>query len=148
MVMIPWWSYQQYGDRRVLEESLPAMEHYVEYLGSKAKNDIVSYGLGDWDDIGPGRPGVSKLTPLGVTATATYYEDLHVVAEANRLLGHEAEADALCGAGERVKESVQPHVLRREDGPIRLGQPDGASHAAGHGPLPARRPIQRDRTLG
>jgi alpha-L-rhamnosidase len=105
MVVIPWWSYQQYGDRRVLEESLPAMEHYVEYLGSKAKNDIVSYGLGDWYDIGPGRPGVSKLTPLGVTATAAYYEDLHVVAEANRLLGHEAEATRYAALASRVKEA-------------------------------------------
>ncbi len=92
MVMVPWWSYQQNGDRRILEESLPAMEHYVDYLGSKAHDHIISYGLGDWYDIGPGRPGVSKLTPLGVTATATYYEDIHVVAEANHVLGHEAEA--------------------------------------------------------
>jgi hypothetical protein len=105
MVMIPWWSYQQYGDRRVLEESLPAMEHYVEYLGSKAKNGIVSYGLGDWYDIGPGRPGVSKLTPLGVTATAAYCEDLHVVAEANRLLGHEVEATRYAALASRVKEA-------------------------------------------
>src|SRR5208337_4781711 len=48
MVMVPWWAYQKYGDRRLLEESLPAMERYVEYLGNKAKDNIVSYGLGDW----------------------------------------------------------------------------------------------------
>jgi hypothetical protein len=105
MVMVPWWSYRQYGDRRVLEESLPAMEHYVDYLGSKAQNNLISYGLGDWYDIGPGRPGVSKLTPLGVTATATYYEDLHVVAEASRLLGHAAEATRYAELASRVKEA-------------------------------------------
>jgi alpha-L-rhamnosidase len=105
MVMVPWWSYFQYGDRRTLEESLPAMERYVDYLGSKAKDHIISYGLGDWYDIGPGEPGVSKLTPLGVTATATYYQDLRVVEKASRLLGHVAEADRYGALAQRVREA-------------------------------------------
>jgi alpha-L-rhamnosidase len=105
MVMVPWWSYLQYGDRRTLEESLPAMERYVDYLGSKAKDHIISYGLGDWYDIGPGEPGVSKLTPLGVTATATYYQDLGVVEKASRLLGHVAEADRYGALAQRVREA-------------------------------------------
>jgi hypothetical protein len=93
MVMIPWWAYRQYGDRRLLLESLPAMERYVDYLGNKAKDNILSYGLGDWYDIGPGRPGVSKLTPLGVTATATYYQDLRVIEQAYDRLGRQEEAE-------------------------------------------------------
>ena len=105
MVMVPWWSYLQYGDRRTLEESLPAMVRYVDYLGSKGQNNIVSYGLGDWYDIGPGEPGVSKLTPLGVTATATYYQNLRVVEQASRLLGHGADADRYGALAERVREA-------------------------------------------
>jgi hypothetical protein len=105
MVMVPWWSYLQYGDRSTLEESLPAMVRYVDYLGNKGQNNIVSYGLGDWYDIGPGDPGVSKLTPLGVTATATYYQDLRVVEKASRLLGHVADADRYGALAEHVREA-------------------------------------------
>jgi hypothetical protein len=107
MVMLPWWGYRKYGDRRTLEESLPAMAHYVDYLGNKAQDHIISYGLGDWYDIGPGEPGVSKLTPLGVTATATYYQDLRVVEQASRLVGREADADRYGALAERVKEEFE-----------------------------------------
>jgi hypothetical protein len=107
MVMLPWWSYRKYGDRRTLEESLPAMVRYVDYLGNKAQDHIISYGLGDWYDIGPGEPGVSKLTPLGVTATATYYEDLRVVEQASRLVGREADADRYGALAEHVKEAFE-----------------------------------------
>jgi hypothetical protein len=105
MVMVPWWTYLQYGDRRTLEESLTAMERYVDYLGTKARDSIISSGLGDWYDIGPGEPGVSKLTPLGVTATATYYQDLRVVVQASRLLGHTAEADRYGALADRAREA-------------------------------------------
>jgi len=30
------------------------MERYVDYLGSKAGDHIISYGLGDWYDIRAG----------------------------------------------------------------------------------------------
>ena len=84
--------YQWYGDSRVLVESYHAMTRYVEYLGSMAKDNIVSNGLGDWFDIGPKRAGVAQLTPVALTATAFYYRDLQIVAESARLLGRSADA--------------------------------------------------------
>jgi len=121
MVMVPWWSYQHYGNRRVLEESLPAMERYVDYLGTKAKDHIISYGLGDWYDIGPGEPGISKLTPLGVTATATYYQDLRVVEQAARALGRSAEAVRYGALAEQVKTAFNHAFLDTSKGVYATG---------------------------
>ena len=121
MVMIPWWSYRQYGDRRVLEDSLPAMVRYVDYLGTKAQDHILAYGLGDWYDIGPGEPGVSKLTPLGVTATATYYQDLRVVEMASRLLGREADADRYAALADQVKEAFNRRFFDPQTGQYATG---------------------------
>jgi alpha-L-rhamnosidase len=45
-------------------------------LGTKVNNHILSQGLGDWYDLGPKPPGVSQLTPMGITGTAIYYYDL------------------------------------------------------------------------
>jgi hypothetical protein len=72
-IICPWYIYQWYGDRRLLEEYYPAMQRYLDYLTSRADNNIVAYGLGDWFDIGPGSPGYAQLTSNGVTATAIYY---------------------------------------------------------------------------
>jgi hypothetical protein len=106
-VLLPWMAWQWYGDRRPLEDSYGAMKNYATYLGGKAKDHLLAYGLGDWYDIGPGSPGPSKLTPNGVTATATYHEDLRVLEQAARLLGREAEARAFGEEAGAVREAFQ-----------------------------------------
>jgi hypothetical protein len=80
-----------YGDTSLLEKHYGVMARYVAYLGSKAKDHIVSHGLGDWYDIGPKPPGVSQLTSLGVTATAVYYQDVKIMEEAARILGKQED---------------------------------------------------------
>jgi hypothetical protein len=91
-VLVPWNMYQWYGDKRLLAESIDSMKRYVDYLGSRAKDNILSIGLSDWYDVGPKRPGFAQLTPVGLTATAFYYRDIQIVAETSRLLGHDADA--------------------------------------------------------
>ena len=91
-VITPWQVYQMYGDHTLLAQHYEAMKRYVDYLKSTAKDSIVTHGLGDWYDIGPGGPGESKLTSKGLTATAIYYQDLVILKEAAALLGKTDEA--------------------------------------------------------
>ncbi len=91
-IIAPWLAYQRYGDRRVLERHYEGMARYARYLGEKAEANIVSHGLGDWCDIGPGSPGASQQTPAGVTGTAIYYWDLRILAEVARVLGRREDA--------------------------------------------------------
>lgn len=90
-VIIPWNLYEWYGDLAPLRDNYERMKRYVDYLGSRADNHIVAYGLGDWYDIGPDRPGYAQLTSNGVTATAIYYQDVKILERAARLLGKEAD---------------------------------------------------------
>jgi alpha-L-rhamnosidase len=80
-VLAPWLSHQRYGDLQILEKHYPMMQRYLDYLGTKAQDCIISEGLGDWYDIGPKNFGPSQLTPLALTATATYYRDAGVMAQ-------------------------------------------------------------------
>jgi hypothetical protein len=91
-VLAPWYVYQRYGDLPALVSHLDVMRKYVDYLSSRASSNIIAYGLGDWYDIGPGEPGVSKLTTSGVTATAIYYQDLRVLEKALALAGRGEES--------------------------------------------------------
>ncbi len=86
-VILPWLLYEWYGDRETLEKAYPMMKKYVDYLGSRAKDSILDYGLGDWYDLGPNPPGVAQLTPIAVTATAIYYYDLKIVSKAANMFG-------------------------------------------------------------
>jgi hypothetical protein len=78
-IILPWYNYQWYGDKQTLIEAYDMMKRYVMYLKDSAKNNILSYGLGDWFDIGPNKSGFSQMTKRGVTATATYYYDLTIM---------------------------------------------------------------------
>lgn len=85
-VIVPWYVYEWYGDKEVLVKSYTMMQKYIAYLEGKAKDHILSHGLGDWFDIGPNNPGEAQLTPKAVTATAIYYYNLSIISKVARLL--------------------------------------------------------------
>ncbi|MBN9386341.1 MAG: family 78 glycoside hydrolase catalytic domain [Chitinophagaceae bacterium] len=91
-IIVPWYCYQWYGDKETLAESYPMMQRYNDYLARKAQGYILYQGLGDWYDLGPDDPGVSQLTPKGLTATAIWYYNLSILIKSARLLGKPADA--------------------------------------------------------
>lgn len=104
-IIVPWYLYQWYGDQQVLAEYYPMMKRYIAYLGKKAKNNILSQGLGDWYDLGPNPPGVSQLTPMGVTGTAIYYYDLILLQKIAEVLGQPAEVKLYKDLAVEVRKS-------------------------------------------
>ncbi len=102
-VLAPWYVYQRYGDIPALLSHLDVMRRYVDYLSSRAQNNIIAYGLGDWYDIGPGEPGESKLTTSGVTATAIYYQDLRVLEQTLALARRDSESRTYAAKADAVR---------------------------------------------
>lgn len=86
-LIVPWQQYEWTGDLELLGRHYDGMKRYVAYLSTRADNNIVSHGLGDWYDIGPRRPGIAQLTPVALTATAFYYYDARILARVAALLG-------------------------------------------------------------
>jgi alpha-L-rhamnosidase len=107
MVLAPWAAYQFYGDKQELAKAYPAMERYVAFLQSKAVDGIVAYGLGDWFDIGPDAPGVSKLTTAGVTGTLMLYEDAADMQKIATLLGRTSDSAKYAALAKREKDAFQ-----------------------------------------
>jgi alpha-L-rhamnosidase len=91
-IIVPWYLYQWYGDKEILKDSYEMMKKYVAYLQTKAKGNILLQGLGDWFDLGPKEPGVSQLTPMGVTGTAIFYYDLNILKNIATLLNKNEDA--------------------------------------------------------
>ena len=113
-VILPWYNYQWYGDKQTLIEAYNMMKGYVMYLKNKATDNIVSHGLGDWFDIGPNRPGVSQLTKMGVTGTATYYYDLTIMAQVARLLNKSLDEKVFMQLAAGVKKSFNRHFFDKQ----------------------------------
>jgi len=89
-VICPWTIYEVYGDKRILEQHLPAMTRWVEYLRAHSTGLIRDKDrgndYGDWLSIGAN-------TPKDLIATAFFAYSTHLLAKSNRALGRTAEAE-------------------------------------------------------
>jgi alpha-L-rhamnosidase len=113
-IIIPWYLYRWYGERKVLEENYEMMKRYADYLQTKAHGYILSHGLGDWYDLGPNPPGVSQLTPMGITGTAIYYYDLNILKDAAKLLGKKQDASDLENLASKVKQAFNDSFFHKD----------------------------------
>jgi alpha-L-rhamnosidase len=88
-VICPWTIYEVYGDKRILEQHLPAMTKWVEYLLAHSTNLIRNKNrgndYGDWLSQGAD-------TPKELIGTAYFAYSTHLVAKSYRALGREEEA--------------------------------------------------------
>jgi alpha-L-rhamnosidase len=89
-VICPWTIYEAYGDKRILEQHLPAMTRWVEYLHQHSDGLIRDRDrgndYGDWLSI-------EADTPKDLIGTAFFAYSTHLLAKSYRALGHRAEAD-------------------------------------------------------
>jgi alpha-L-rhamnosidase len=91
-VLVPWYTYRWYGDRRTLEESFDTMKRFVDYMRDTSTELVPLAGLGDWYDYGHGeRLGPSRFTPTDLSAMAIFHECARTVAAAAKVLGFAKE---------------------------------------------------------
>ncbi|MEH6307956.1 family 78 glycoside hydrolase catalytic domain [Olivibacter sp. CPCC 100613] len=120
-IIIPWYLYQWYGDQAVLKKAYPMMKRYLTYLQHKADGHILSHGLGDWFDLGPKDPGVSQLTPIALTATATYFYDADLMAKIATALDKPEEASAYRALADDIKQAFNHQFYQKESGTYATG---------------------------
>ena len=113
-ILSAWEAYRFYGDVEILKDHYDSMVRYAGYLRSRLQDGMLTYGLGDWYDIGPRPPGEAQLTGKGLTATAIYYQDLRTLAAIASLLGNEADAASFGKEAGDVRESFNSHLLHAD----------------------------------
>ena len=104
-ILCPWYIYRWYGDDSAMRAHYPAMKKYMDYLASRTDNHILDYGLGDWFDIGPRKPGRAQLTSVALTATAIYYHELCVMQKIGSHLGYDEDVEHYKRIAEQVKKA-------------------------------------------
>ncbi|SEN64088.1 Alpha-L-rhamnosidase N-terminal domain-containing protein [Mucilaginibacter gossypiicola] len=113
-VILPWYVYQWYGDKEVLAQNYEMIKRYLAYLDKKSQNHLLYQGLGDWYDLGPNPPGVSQLTPQGITATSLYYYDLDIAVKIASLLGKSDDAASYKKLAAEVKQAYNQKFFNAE----------------------------------
>lgn len=113
-ILVPWQQYQFTGDRDLMRAHYDAMKRYFAYLESRAVDDIVSDGLGDWYDLELPKRGRAGLTPAPITATAFYFFDAQVLAQTAAVLGREADAKNYAARAARIRTSYNQRYFHAE----------------------------------
>jgi len=104
-VLLPWYLHLYHGDIRVLAQHCDLMKRYVDFLRTRAKDHIVSYGLGDWM-----YPKTS--TPAEVTSTGYYSTDALILSKAAALLGKRDEAEQYGALAEQIRKAFHARLYK------------------------------------
>ena len=83
LFVIPNVLYNYYGNLRCIQKMYPTMLRYLEYLKSKEKDGLITFGLGDWVPW-------KATTNTDYTSTGYYYLDNVLMARFASLLGKDA----------------------------------------------------------
>ncbi len=94
-----WYMWEQYGDRRILEENYDGLKKYVEFLQSRAPDNVLRYShYGDWVAV--------EHTPAEFVSAAYYYYDVQILQRVAQVLGKSADAQAYAQLADQIKEAL------------------------------------------
>lgn len=114
LIILPFMYYEHYGDNSLITKHYQSMKRYVDYLTSRSDDGIVSHGLGDWYDYGPGPAGFSRNTPIPLVATAHYIFDLQLIQQAAEMTGNEADKKKYQQLTEKVVDAFHRHFYKAD----------------------------------
>jgi len=105
--LICWYMWQQYGDRRVLEENYEGLKKYVEFLRSRASDNVFRFNLnGDWI--------ATVETPGALISDAYYFYDVTILGNIAKVLGRSADERAYAQLAVKIKDAFNANFFDRK----------------------------------
>ena len=90
MVICPWEIYRQSGDYRILRENYESMKHWIGYMRSHARNEVIwdsGFHFGDWVALDAKEGSYFGATPNDYTATVFYANSVQLMCNTSGVLG-------------------------------------------------------------
>jgi len=101
VVTLPWFMYQHYGDKRVLDTNFELIKGWLAFLESHRKDNLLQRFGGQWDFLGDWlwpnatAEGMNNDKPETLCLNNAYYVfNLRTAAKIAQVLGYSAEANA------------------------------------------------------
>ncbi len=115
--VIPWTIYKIYGDKRILEESYPAIAKWVDYMNERAGDDFLWTGdrhYGDWLAFATNRsdyPGAT--TDKDLIATAYFYQTSTLSAKIAKIIGENEDAEKYLKLAANIKKAFNNEFVTK-----------------------------------
>ena len=107
--LVLWYCYQQYGDRRLLEQHFEGIRKWSDFLWSKSKDgttDFIKYG--DWVPV--------DFTPGPLVSSVYSYVSADIAANTALALGKSADASALRQRADAIKAGFNKRFYNAAEG--------------------------------
>jgi alpha-L-rhamnosidase len=107
--LITWYMWQQYGDRRILQEQYDGLKKWDDFLRSRAQDNVLHYSYyGDWVAI--------EEPPGALISDAYYYYDTRILSEAAKILGKTEDATAYAQLADQIKDAFNTAFFNKTAG--------------------------------
>lgn len=123
-LLLPQMVQSWYGRLGLVAQHYDAMKHYVDYLGTKANDLILSNGLGDWNG-----GGTDPRTPVAITDTAYYYDLAATLSKFAQTTGKAVDAAHYHALAQSIKERFNKEFVDPTTGKVGTGSQSGAATA-------------------
>lgn len=110
-VTIAWYIYKYYKNEKVLSEHWESMRKYIDFLIKNSEDNLLKKlgKYGDWCPPGAISP---KKTPIEITSTWYYYNDVYLFSKICEVLGKKEEASVYFELSEKIKKSFNDNFLK------------------------------------
>ncbi len=115
-LLLPQLASRFYGQKWLVASHLDSMKRYLTYLGTVAKDGILSNGLGDWNGA-----GTDPRTPVAITDTAYYFALLNTGAAFDLMTGGKTDSERLLSTAEHVKSRFRASFFDKATGKVGSG---------------------------
>jgi alpha-L-rhamnosidase len=103
--LLCWYMYRYYGDESLLKSQYDGVKDYVEFLRSKAKNDLLDFSYyGDWVAI--------EKTPGDLVSSFYYYYDVLLLIKMAEALEYDAEIKTYKALADKIKAAFHKKYFK------------------------------------
>ncbi len=127
LFLIPWYVYVYTGDDSSIRRHYDAMKLYLDYCASRATEQLVSFGLGDWC-----HPDKSRMVDRALTDTGYYYADTLLLSKMAGIVGRAEDQAVYAARAEKIKSAFN-HAFYKGDGLYAKGEPTAMACAVYQG---------------
>ncbi|NNU34346.1 family 78 glycoside hydrolase catalytic domain [Mucilaginibacter sp. S1162] len=106
--------YDFYGDQRIIEENYPALKKHIEFLRSKAKDNLF-----DKEDLGDHEALTAKSIPL--TPSVFYYLQVRIMAQFASILQFENDRLTYSKLADEIRTAINKNLIRKAMENLRWG---------------------------
>ena len=105
--LLCWYLWENYGDKRILEENYEGLKKYADFLHGASEDGILKYFYyADWVAV--------EKTTGSLVSTFYYYYDTELVAKIARILGKTADAETYAQRAAQIKEAFHKQFYNPE----------------------------------